>query len=367
MLNLNSNITLYNQKKKQSFYPLLEAEDNTIPEGETGGIFSGIIDGFKSAGMAVGGAVKYVYTKIKNIEERLESSSNRFVRWIPTIIKLAIAVITIKFMWDKFNSGESSTTPATPPKSAEDKPKETPQADKSTDTKSAGGGKGGKETPAQSTNGYVSTNMIRDGKLDDNPSYNPWGPKDTELLSRMEHRGKKGNNNIKTGELLDYIKNHKMTIATAKELLNNPKKYHMDDEYGGFANLVKTAGYGSQFGDYKKAFYGLAKTPAQESLDFSFINTYLDSMSIISETVEKIEKHAPAGYKSGMELEGLKGRGEKLGNSVISRAKSVSIDLLNDSEFIAFAKKNNPDMLNTVRKFVSAVKKDDSSFSTKKK
>ena len=81
---------------------------------------------------------------------------------------------------------------------------------------------------------------------------------------------------------------------------------------------------------------------------YKFINTYLNSMSIISEAVEKVEEsNIPNKEKV---LDDLTGKGKELGDNIIEKAKSVSIDLLNDKEFITFANKNKITVVNDFKK-----------------
>lgn len=50
-------------------------------------------------------------------------------------------------------------------------------------------------------------------------------------------------------------------------------------------------------------------------------------------------------------FEKIAGKGEKLADNIIEKAKSVSTELLNDEQFIEFSRKNNPELLDQVKKF----------------
>ena len=390
-----------------------EAEENQeVPsDGESGGIFSSIVNGFKTAGMVVGGTVKYVYTKIKDIEEKFESSSNRFIRWIPTVIKLAIAVLTIKFMWDKFQDWEKNGGSNTEEPNAGQPPLgrgKDAQAKFNENLKKVG--------EEKYANDQSILNQERQQNQRDSVEHGRQTQyqKDQTQLSREHQEGLKSSLNsgrqqalhrrnqnwyetidnandttyrVLPGQIDKSLEKQILSInantpSEVKEALIsklNPATARVIVNNSNFKNGLFSAGIEGRLGrQYADKIVTISKMPNNpsdaeydeqylpESIDFAFIDKYLNSMSLISEAVEKVEKAAPRGYKPRRELEGLKGRGEKLGKSLIDRAKYVSIDLLNDSEFITFAKKNNPEMLATVKKFVGAIKKDDSSFDAKK-
>ena len=72
----------------------------------------------------------------------------------------------------------------------------------------------------------------------------------------------------------------------------------------------------------------------QESKDFIFINKYLNSLSIILEIEERLDDDSDL-------LDDLEDKNDNLNKIIEERAKYVSVELLNDKEFITFAKKNN--------------------------
>ena len=98
--------------------------------------------------------------------------------------------------------------------------------------------------------------------------------------------------------------------------------------------------------------------PVQEAKRIdSILKQYFGALSIINEIVDKVEKKEllrPVTKSKPINvdkiLEGISGNGEKLANNIITKAKSVSTDLLNDSEFITFSKKNQPEVLATFKK-----------------
>ena len=98
--------------------------------------------------------------------------------------------------------------------------------------------------------------------------------------------------------------------------------------------------------------------PVQEAKRIdSILKQYFGALSIINEIVDKVEKKEllrPVTKSKPINvdkiLEGISGNGEKLANNIIVKAKSVSTDLLNDSEFITFSKKNQPEVLATFKK-----------------
>lgn len=91
-------------------------------------------------------------------------------------------------------------------------------------------------------------------------------------------------------------------------------------------------------------------------IDFT-LNNYFGALSLVTEITDKIEKKEllrPVTKSKPINvdkiLEGISGTGEKLASNIITKAKSVSTDLLNDSEFITFSKRNNPEILSMVKK-----------------
>ena len=98
--------------------------------------------------------------------------------------------------------------------------------------------------------------------------------------------------------------------------------------------------------------------PVQEAKKIdSILKQYFGALSIVNEIVDKVEKKEllrPVTKSKPVDvnkiLEGISGSGEKLANNIITKAKSVSTDLLNDSEFITFSKKNQPEILAIFRK-----------------
>lgn len=67
-----------------------------------------------------------------------------------------------------------------------------------------------------------------------------------------------------------------------------------------------------------------------------------------------------SGKKNKSIFGALNGRCEELSNNIVERAKYVANDLINDSEFITFSKKNsNNDLLKEVKKFASMSEKEE--------
>lgn len=94
------------------------------------------------------------------------------------------------------------------------------------------------------------------------------------------------------------------------------------------------------------------ETPSETEVEQEafVINQYINALNVISEAMDDMKKNNVAKNKVDKIFEGFNGKSDKMSSQVIDRAKKVSVDLLNQDEFITFSKKYNPEALTILKK-----------------
>lgn len=149
--------------------------------------------------------------------------------------------------------------------------------------------------------------------------------------------------------------------ALAKTKIKDAPLLATDDDIKAAAGFKESpSGDAWKYGA-KKAFEGVGFKPEaaganpetsellkfKESTNYSLFMRSLKGMDMVTEALCKGKNCDP--------LE-LAGKGEKLADNIIERAKYVATDLMGDSDFVSFSKQQNPEMLKVVKKYAGASK-----------
>lgn len=94
------------------------------------------------------------------------------------------------------------------------------------------------------------------------------------------------------------------------------------------------------------------ETPSETEVEQEafVINQYINALNVISEAMDDIKKNNIVKIKVDKVLDGFNGKSDKMSSQIIDRAKKVSVDLLNQDEFITFSKKYNPEAITILKK-----------------
>lgn len=259
-----------------------EIDENTNDSrGYFGRTWDTIVNEFKRAGVYVSNKFNSIKEKIKSIYVNLDDGS---IRWIPTLVTTAIAILGAASLY------------------------------------------------LLSKNGGNATNEV------DVQRYNF----NTQAQDASNFLKNKNENRINQQNVDDFA-NGKRSISFSPETEDNIYRWEKEQSEKNEESVRR---------GYEKINTPLTNINASNEYEY-LLNKAVNGLSVFAETVELAKKENYSGYP----LDNLNGKGEELANNIIERAKYISVDLLNDKEFIAFSKKNNLTSPSIMEKYISDVEK----------
>ena len=288
-----------------------DTDDSLDGKEKEDSIFDSILNKFKAGGRAIGSSIGYIRDKIKNLENKLESSDNKLIRWIPRTVKVALGALAIAAIFYGSKKAYDSFAP---------------MGDEGLDQKANPG----------------DTNSDPNNPI----SYEEW---------EKNYSGKVTDPDMKHSMYDLYIKRTTGQFPPQ----DRPKPITYEEwEKNYFGGVEDPEMKKDLYDYYVKQTYGQDSSRPNNisestNINYMYINKYLNSLAIITEIIDK----SKTSIDKERILDGLSGKGEELNSHIIERAKSVSMDLLNDKEFITFARKNIPDGLKLVEEASKTVKR----------
>ena len=137
------------------------------------------------------------------------------------------------------------------------------------------------------------------------------------------------------------IKNWRNLVRRNPEELNRIKMYDFYKDMPDREKFILDNLYDAAKGYSATQSIKLASSDLQY-----FINESINALTIFNEAVQTNAKNNKDPF------EGLSGKGEKLAHAIVDKAYRVSIETMNDQDCVMFFKKNNPEFLKTMDRYV---------------